>query len=64
MAAPKKPNTAAATAANIRRGHDRAALRLTKAGWLVLDPTIVNCLPQSIIDKISLIVEQQIGVGQ
>lgn len=38
MPAPKKPNTAAATAAVRRRGQETMAAKLRKAGWLVVPP--------------------------
>lgn len=38
MAAPKKPNTAAATAAVRRKAQDRKAAELRAAGWTVAPP--------------------------
>jgi hypothetical protein len=38
MPAPKNPNTAAATAAVIRRGQETRAARLREAGWIILRP--------------------------
>jgi hypothetical protein len=38
MPAPKRPNTAAATAAVIRKAQDRKAAELREAGWLVVPP--------------------------
>lgn len=37
MAAPKRPNTAAATAAVVRRGHETIAKKLRAAGWTVTE---------------------------
>lgn len=42
MPAPKKPNTAAATAAVVRRGQETAAAKLREAGWLVVPPEEVD----------------------
>ena len=41
MPAPKNPNTAAATAAVIRRGHNTLASKLRKAGWLPIPPETI-----------------------
>lgn len=38
MPAPKNPNTAAATAAAVRRGQETAAAKLRAAGWTVTPP--------------------------
>jgi len=48
MARPKTPNTGAATAKNVRRGHDSAARRLRTAGWVVLDPEQLAALPPDV----------------
>jgi hypothetical protein len=40
MPAPKRPNTAAATAAVRRRGDETAADRLRAHGWLVISPEV------------------------
>jgi 3-methyladenine DNA glycosylase Tag len=42
MPAPKRPNTAAATAAVRRRGQETMARRLREAGWLVVPPEQVE----------------------
>jgi hypothetical protein len=42
MPAPKKPNTAAATAAVRRRGQETMAEKLRAAGWTVIPPEEVN----------------------
>lgn len=38
MPAPKNPNTAAATAAVLRRGDETAAKRLYERGWYLVAP--------------------------
>lgn len=38
MPAPKRPNTAAATAAVKRKAQERRAAELRDAGWVVLSP--------------------------
>ncbi len=38
MPAPRRPNTAAATAAVVRRAQERKANELTAVGWLVVPP--------------------------
>lgn len=38
MPAPKRPNTAAATAAVVRRGQETMAAKLRAAGWTVIPP--------------------------
>lgn len=38
MAAPKRPNTEAATAATKRRGQESMAAKLRAAGWVVVPP--------------------------
>lgn len=38
MPAPKRPNTTAATAAVVRRGHETMARKLREAGWTVIPP--------------------------
>lgn len=38
MPAPKRPNTAAATAAVVRRGLETMAAKLRAAGWTVIPP--------------------------
>jgi len=39
MAAPKRPNTAAATAVVIRKAQERKAAELRAAGWTVYPPS-------------------------
>jgi hypothetical protein len=58
MPAPKKPNTAAATAAVRRRGDETAAARLRDHGWLVLPPEAVADLPAEIIEHVNNILNQ------
>lgn len=48
MPAPRKPNTAAATAAVRRRGDVTAAARLRDHGWLVVPPERVAVLPDAV----------------
>jgi len=49
MPAPKRPNTAAATAVIRRRGDETAAARLRKAGWLVVPPEVLAELPAELL---------------
>lgn len=42
MPAPKTPNTAAATAATMRRGDETAARKLRARGWLVVPPELAD----------------------
>jgi hypothetical protein len=58
MPAPKKPNTAAATAAVRRRGDETAAARLREHGWLVLSPEAAADLPAEILDHINNVLTQ------
>jgi hypothetical protein len=53
MPAPKKPNTAAATAAVRRRGDETAASRLRAHGWLVVPPEAVTELPVEVIEHVN-----------
>ncbi len=53
MPAPKRPNTAAATAAVLRRGDETAAARLRNHGWLVLSPEAVAELPAEIVERVN-----------
>lgn len=52
MPAPKKPNTAAATAAVRRRGDETAAVRLRSHGWLTLPPEAVDQLPADVVERL------------
>jgi hypothetical protein len=45
MPAPKRPNTAAATAAVRRRGQETMAAKLRQAGWVVTPPEQVTIPP-------------------
>lgn len=58
MPAPKNPNTAAATAAVLRRGDDTAATRLRKHGWLVIPPEAVTELPAEIVERVNNVLTQ------
>lgn len=53
MPAPKKPNTAAATAAVRRRGDETAAARLRAHGWLVLSPEAIDQLPADVVELVN-----------
>lgn len=53
MPAPKRPNTAAATAAVRRRGDETAAARLREHGWLVIPPERVAQLPDDITRRLT-----------
>lgn len=46
MPAPKNPNTAAATAANVARKHERWSWELMDAGWVVVSPQDIEWLLQ------------------
>lgn len=48
MPAPKRPNTAAATAAVRRRGDETAAARLRSHGWIVISPEVAEALPEHV----------------
>lgn len=48
MPAPKRPNTAAATAAVRRRGQETMAAKLRRAGWVVTPPEQVTEPPHAI----------------
>lgn len=45
MPAPKRPNTAAATAAVVRRGQETMAAKLRAAGWTVIPPADTGSAP-------------------
>lgn len=51
MPAPKRPNTAAATAAVRRRGDETAAARLRNHGWIVIPPEGVADLPPEVVES-------------
>lgn len=53
MPAPRRPNTAAATAAVRRRGDETAAARLRTHGWLVIPPEVLTELPADVVDRIN-----------
>lgn len=53
MPAPKRPNTAAATAAVRRRGDETAANRLRAHGWLVVPPEAVAQLPADMVERVN-----------
>jgi predicted aspartyl protease len=53
MPAPKRPNTAAATATVRRRGDETAAVRLRDHGWLVIPPEVVAELPAEIVERVN-----------
>lgn len=48
MPAPKRPNTAAATAAVRRRGQETMAAKLRAAGWVVVPPEQAGSVPPDI----------------
>jgi hypothetical protein len=48
MPAPKRPNTAAATAKVVRRGQETVAAKLRAGGWLCLSPEQVAALPADV----------------
>lgn len=50
MPAPKRPNTAAATAAVRRRGDETAAARLRSHGWLAVPPEAIEGLRDEIAE--------------
>lgn len=58
MPAPKKPNTAAATAAVRRRGDETAAARLRSHGWLALPPEAVDGLPVDVVERVNNVLTQ------
>jgi hypothetical protein len=58
MPAPKKPNTAAATAAVRRRGDETAAARLRASGWLVISPEAVAKLPAEVVNRVNNVLTQ------
>jgi hypothetical protein len=58
MPAPKRPNTAAATAAVRRRGDETAAARLRDHGWLVLPPEVIAELPADVIERVTNVLKQ------
>jgi hypothetical protein len=58
MPAPKRPNTAAATAAVRRRGDETAAARLRDHGWLVLPPEAIAELPADVIERVTNVLKQ------
>lgn len=58
MPAPKSPNTAAATAAVLRRGDETAAARLRSHGWLVIPPEAVAELPSGTIERVNNVLIQ------
>lgn len=51
MPAPKRPNTAAATAAVVRKAQDRKAEELREAGWLVVAPD--NLTYREAVDRLN-----------
>jgi len=59
MPAPKRPNTAAATAAVRRRGDETAADRLREHGWLVIPPEEAARLPDEITDLVNKVVRAE-----
>ena len=60
MPAPKKPNTAAATAAVRRRGDETAATRLRNHGWLVVPPEAGDELPAEIVERVNNVLTQHL----
>lgn len=58
MPAPKRPNTAAATAAVVRRGQETMARKLRAGGWLVVAPEVLERQPIYICDAIEDIDER------
>ncbi len=53
MPAPKRPNTAAATAVVRRRGDESAAARLRDHGWLVAPPEVVAAMPPELVERVT-----------
>lgn len=53
MPAPKRPNTAAATAAVRRRGDETAAERLREHGWIVIPPEVATNLSDDVRRQIT-----------
>jgi hypothetical protein len=49
MPAPKRPNTAAATAAVRRRGDETAAARLRAHGWLAVPPERIAAWQRAVL---------------
>lgn len=60
MPAPKRPSTAAATAAVRRRGDETAAARLRAHGWLVVPPESVSQLPADVVERVNNVLTQRI----
>lgn len=58
MPAPKRPNTAAATAAVRRRGDETAAARLRRHGWLVVPPEVVAELLAETVERVNNVMTQ------
>lgn len=58
MPAPRTPNTAAATAAVLRRGDETAAARLRSHGWIVVPPEAVADLPAEVVQRASNVLTQ------
>lgn len=58
MPAPKRPNTAAATAAVRRRGDETAAARLRAHGWIVIPPEAVAQLPPEAVYRVNNVLTQ------
>lgn len=57
MPAPKRPNTAAATAAVRRRGDETAAARLRAHGWVVISPEQVEALPAELAASLASVAD-------
>lgn len=52
MPAPHTPNTAAATAAVLRRGDETAAARLRRHGWLPIPPEALAELSADVLAQV------------